>query len=176
MALFMLLTVRASLLPVVCNSPGLARGAGYLGHSARLGCTKCLKPFLTAHFGEKPGISGFNKDQWPKRDTPTHRRLANQYKILPNRLQQKALESKHGLQYSEFYYNYCILKSCISVWLAPCTICSRAVHAILWIILEKGLLARNALAVVEQRIVAIKPTSTNMMLGTFGRSTVTGTG
>ena len=101
MALFMLLTVRASLLPVVCNIPGLARVAGYLGHSARLGCTKCLKPFLTAHFGEKPGISGFNKDQWPKRDTPTHRRLANQYKILSNRLQQKALESKHGLQYSE---------------------------------------------------------------------------
>lgn len=94
-------TLRAALLSVVCDIPGLAKVAGYLGHSARLGCTKCLKPFPTAHFGEKPDFSGFNRDQWPKRDTPTHRHLANQYKTLPNRSQQKAFESEHGLRYSE---------------------------------------------------------------------------
>ena len=164
MALFMLLTVRASLLPVVCNIPGLARVAGYLGHSARLGCTKCLKPFPTAHFGEKPGVS-------TKISGPSETHQLTGVLQISTRYYQTDCNKKHWSRSMGFsnqnYYNYCILKSCISVWLAPCTICSRAGHAILWIILEKGLLARNALAVVEQRIVAIKPTSTNMTLGAF---------
>ena len=34
---------------------------GFLGHTARLGCNKCLKSFPTARFGEKPDFSGFEK-------------------------------------------------------------------------------------------------------------------
>lgn len=150
------LSVRAALLSVVCDIPGLAKVAGYLGHSARLGCAKCLKPFPTAHFGEKPDFSGFNRDQWPKRDTPTHRRLANQYKTLPNRSQQKAFESEHGLRYSELlqlpYFDitrFCVVDPMHNLF-------EGSAHHFMDLILEKGLLARNALAVVEQRIAAMK--------------------
>ena len=44
-------TVRAALLSVVCDIPGLAKVAGFLGNRARLSCSKCWKPFPMAHFG-----------------------------------------------------------------------------------------------------------------------------
>ena len=68
--------LQASLLSAVCDLPGLAKVAGFLGHSARLGCSMCLKSFPTANFGEKPDFSGFRRDEWPKRDAAIHRELA----------------------------------------------------------------------------------------------------
>ena len=70
------LSLHAALLSVVCDLPGLAKVAGFLGHSARLACSMCLKSFLTAQFGEKPDFSGFCRDEWPMRNAVTHRELA----------------------------------------------------------------------------------------------------
>ena len=140
---------------MVCNIPGLAIVAGYLGHSARLGCTKCLKPFQTTQFSEKPYFSGFNRDQWPKQDTPTHMRLANQYKILPNRLQQKALKLEHGLQYSELLQLLYFVITCFFVVGPMHNLFQGSACHFMDLILEKGLLARNALAVVKQKLLRL---------------------
>ena len=38
--------VRCALLCVACNIPASRKVCGFLGHSATLGCSKCLKHFL----------------------------------------------------------------------------------------------------------------------------------
>ncbi len=42
--------VRGALTCVACDIPA---ARGFVGHSATLGCSKCLKPFTTNAFGEK---------------------------------------------------------------------------------------------------------------------------
>lgn len=37
---------------------------GFLGHNARLGCNKCLKPFETPTLGQT-NYSGYNRSSWP---------------------------------------------------------------------------------------------------------------
>ena len=54
--------IRACLGCVTCDIPASRKTCGFLGHTARLGCSKCLKEFPTGSFGEKPVLtekSGF---------------------------------------------------------------------------------------------------------------------
>ena len=45
--------VRGALLGTVCDVPASRKVGGYVGHSGKLGCTKCIKPFVTKQFGSK---------------------------------------------------------------------------------------------------------------------------
>ena len=54
--------VRAALICVACDIPAARKVCGFVSHNALLGCSKCLKPFPTASFGEKPNYSGFDRD------------------------------------------------------------------------------------------------------------------
>lgn len=148
-------TVRTALLSVVCDIPGLAKVAGFLGHGARLGCSKCMKQFPTAHFGEKPDFSGYDRDHWPERDIATHRQLAAEYLCLPNRTQQKAFESQHGLRYSELvklpYFDiirHCVVDPMHNLFLGS------ARHFI-EVVMENGILTKADLATVEERVQAL---------------------
>ena len=46
--------VRAALLCTACDIPAARKVSGFVGHSALHGCSKCLKTFPTACFGDKP--------------------------------------------------------------------------------------------------------------------------
>ena len=50
--------VRAALISVVCDIPALNKVAGFVGHTALKGCSKCLRNFPTQSFGETPDYSG----------------------------------------------------------------------------------------------------------------------
>lgn len=57
--------VQAALLCVSCDSSAMRKVAGFVGHSGTKGCSKCLKSFPTAAFGEKPDYSsGFDCENW----------------------------------------------------------------------------------------------------------------
>ena len=58
--------VRAAVLCISCDLPAGQKTCGFLGHSAMLGCSKCLKVF-PGEIGNKD-YSGFNCSEWPKRD------------------------------------------------------------------------------------------------------------
>ena len=146
--------VRAALLSVVCDIPGLAKVAGFLGHGARLGCSKCLKTFPTERFGEKPDFSGYDRDQWPERDIATHRQRADEYLCLPNRSQQKAFESQHGLRYSELlklpYFDivrYCVVDPMHNLFLG-------SAHHFMEVVMEKDILTKVDMTAVEERVQA----------------------
>ena len=95
------LQIQALLILIVSDIPATRRILALPGHSATLGCSKCLKKFTVVNFGEKPDYSGFDCDNWVKRDFTQHRKLALEYQKLPNPSSQKAFELKHGLRFCQ---------------------------------------------------------------------------
>ena len=90
--------VRGALLCVGCDLPAGRKLCGFLGHSARLGCSKCFKEF--------PGsvgtmnYSGFERAQWPRRNDSTHRESVQKILQGKNKQQQSTLESTLGCCFS----------------------------------------------------------------------------
>ena len=64
--------IRGALLGVSCDLPATRKICGFSGHSATMGCSKCLKKFPCLAFGEKNDYSGFERDQWQHRDMSQH--------------------------------------------------------------------------------------------------------
>lgn len=59
-------TVRCALICIACDMPASRKTCGFLGHSARLGCSRCKKEF-PGGIGNKD-YSGFDRSQWiPRR-------------------------------------------------------------------------------------------------------------
>ena len=89
---------KRALLCVACDLPGGRKTFGFLGHSARLGCARCLKEF--------PGgvgrmdYSGFDRDNWPIRDDKTHRRIGLGMRTFTTAAEQSRQESQAGMRYS----------------------------------------------------------------------------
>ena len=52
--------VRAVLLCVGCDISAAWKVCGFLGNRAKMGCSKCLLPFSTEKFGDKPDYSSFD--------------------------------------------------------------------------------------------------------------------
>ena len=90
--------IRCILICVTCDIPAGRKVCGFLGHSAQLGCTKCLKPF--------PGsvgamnYSGFNRSTWPPRTVESHRINIQRIQQFKTKHAQMVLESKLGCRYS----------------------------------------------------------------------------
>ena len=59
---------------VTCDIPAMRKICGFLGHSANLGCSRCLKEFPKNGFGDKSDYSGFDKDQWVPRSLRRHKK------------------------------------------------------------------------------------------------------
>ena len=57
------LSVKVALSCVACEIPVSRKVYGFLGHSAALGCSKCLKKF-TNHADGSRDYSGFDQQQW----------------------------------------------------------------------------------------------------------------
>ncbi len=68
--------VRAVLSCIACDIPGARKVCGFLGHNAWLGCSICLKQFLTESFGQHPG---FIRSEWPQRSIDVHREKAKEH-------------------------------------------------------------------------------------------------
>lgn len=91
--------VRCALLCVACDIPASRKVCGFLGHSATLGCSKCLKKF-PGPVGQKD-YSGFNRSQWKSRTLEDHRNCINHIRKCTTKKARNELESKYGCRYSE---------------------------------------------------------------------------
>ena len=90
--------VRSALVCVACDLPASKKVAGFLGHTAKFGCSKCLKEF-PGGFGNTD-YSGFDRSQWPPRTNHAHRLAAERTKNCPNKTQRQKLESEVGCRFS----------------------------------------------------------------------------
>ena len=65
--------VKCALLCVACDLPAGRKTCRFLGHNARLGCSRCYKEF-SGGFGTTD-YSGFDRENWLKHDGKEHRRI-----------------------------------------------------------------------------------------------------
>ena len=93
--------MRGALLCVACDLPAGKKVAGFLGHTAKLGCSKCLKVF-PGGFGSTD-YSGFDRSQWPPRTNHAHRLAEERTKNCPNKTQRQKLESEVGCRFSVLF-------------------------------------------------------------------------
>ena len=92
------LKIRGALLCTTSDLPATRKLCGFAGHSASLGCSKCLKRFESR--GDKLDYSGFEREDWTSRDMESHRRAAGEYKKAKTKAQQDSLLRKEGVRYS----------------------------------------------------------------------------
>ena len=87
---------------IICSSCDLPAGrklCGFLGHNARLGCSKCRKEFPSITFGNQD-YSGFQREHWIPRSDTTHRQDAESLTLCTTRSQLRRKESELGCRYS----------------------------------------------------------------------------
>ena len=82
------------------NHLNIRKVSGFVGHSAYRACSRCLKPFPTNVFGEKPDFTGFNRSLWPPRSKDSHYEHAKCYKNARTAQEQKEIERDYGCRYS----------------------------------------------------------------------------
>jgi len=72
---------------------------GFLGHSARLGWSKCLKQFPKNAFGDKSDYSGFEQDQRISRSLASHKMQCRKLNKCKTLKKLKAKQTKYGMRY-----------------------------------------------------------------------------
>ena len=90
--------VKGAVLCVACDLPAGRKICGFLGHSAKLGCSKCLKVF-PGSVGDMD-YSGFDRSQWQMRGDKQHRENVDKTKKCPTKTGQAKAESMYGCRYS----------------------------------------------------------------------------
>ena len=143
-----LVVVRAALICTACDIPASRKVSGFLGHNALRGCSRCLKPFPTTLFGEKPDYTGFDRALWEPRSNESHRLHAQMHKESNTAKKQNHIEREYGCRYSVLlelpYYDVirmCVVdpmhnlllgtaKHMISVWKSQGYITDRDLHSI----------------------------------------------
>lgn len=89
---------RCTLLSIACDIPAGRKVCGFLGHSAKRGCCKCLKEF-PGSIGTM-NYSGFDRSKWPSKSGEAHRGDVNKILQATTRTRQVKLESTLGCRYS----------------------------------------------------------------------------
>ena len=88
--------IQAAVLCFASDIPAATKLCGFLGHSAKKGCSHCYKVF-PGGFGEPRDYSGFDdRDQWPKRSSEQHRRDAYRVKNCISETAAEKLASQLG--------------------------------------------------------------------------------
>ena len=89
---------KCALLCVACDIPAGRKVCGFMGHNAHYGCSRCFKWF-PGDFGNVD-FSGFDRENWPKRNGRVHRRVAMGMRTFSTPAEREREESQAGLRYS----------------------------------------------------------------------------
>lgn len=103
--------VRCALMCVACDLPAGRMLCGFLGHSAKLGCSKCFKKFPGS--AGSMDYSGFARESWVRRTNEEHRDRVKKVSSAKSKAEQNTLESKLGCRFLSWYsYLISILLGC----------------------------------------------------------------
>ena len=84
---------------VACDLPAGRKTCAFLGHSAHLGCSRCLKKF-TGTVGSMD-YAGFDRKNWTLRTGVQHSCAAHKLLNCKTKAEFMSLESEKGCRYSE---------------------------------------------------------------------------
>ena len=73
---------------------------GFLGHTARKGCSRCKKEFPTEAFSDKLDYSSFDQDKWTLRSLEEHKQQCEKVSNSSTKCELQRLESEYGARYS----------------------------------------------------------------------------
>ena len=90
--------LRCALLCVACDIPAGRKVCGFLGHNARLGCSRCFKRF-SGTVGSM-NFSGFDRDSWQSRSGSKHAQDACSLLNMRTKTDLQKAESELGCRYS----------------------------------------------------------------------------
>jgi len=143
--------VRCALLCIACDIPASRKVCGFLGHSATVGCSKCMKKF-PGKVGEKD-YSGFDRTQWEQRTLDHHKQSINKIKKCTTKKARNDLESKYGCRYSALldlpYFDpirMTIIDPMHNLYLGT------AKHVLKNIWIEQGLIDNKAMSLIQDRV------------------------
>lgn len=91
--------IRCALMCVSCDIPAGRKICGFLGHSARIGCSRCLKEFQGT-IGSMD-YSGFDRCNWKERTWQEHNAAAFSVQRLNTLTAIENVESRSGCRFSE---------------------------------------------------------------------------
>ena len=92
------LIFRAAVLCTSSDIPASRKLCGMKGHSATLGCSKCLKKF-PGSFGEKRDYSGFDRERWVSKTNLSHRGYAQQLKNCRKKVDMSKISKESGINF-----------------------------------------------------------------------------
>ena len=138
-----------------CDLPAGRKLCGFLGHSAHLGCSKCMKNFPSVK--EAPGYildhSGFERENWIPRTNTQHR---DNVAVLSQCTSKSALrqkESELGCRYSTLlelpYFDpptMLVVDPMHNLFLGI------AKHFTKRVLIEKDILPTNGLSIIQERV------------------------
>ena len=93
--------VRCVVIGLSSDIPATRKAAGFLGHSASKGCSRCLKHFPKV--SDRMNFSGFDRESWPPRTHAMHCEQAYKTLTAKTKKERKEIEKTYGTRYSVLY-------------------------------------------------------------------------
>ena len=150
--------IKCVLICITCDLPATSKVWGFLGHSAKLGCSRCLLDFESGQ--SKNAGKGFNKKLWPPRTQHKHwQDVAELHGLEPRK--RSAMEKKLGVRYTllldfEYYHpiKFCVIDAMHNLFLGTAKTFMRL------LLKDKGtrkeLLNDDKMAIIDQRLAEFK--------------------
>ena len=92
------LTFRAAVMSISSDVPATRKICGFKGHSAILGCSRCLKKF-PGGFGEKRDYSGFDRNSWSPRTNEDYRRQVTKISKSKTNAERNSIRQNSGISH-----------------------------------------------------------------------------
>lgn len=139
--------------------PATSKCGGFIGHTAKKGCSKCFKKFPRASFGDKPDFSGFDREIWEQQSNEDHRAATEKVCQAKTPSDAQKFASSSGAHYSVLfqlpYYDairFALIDPMHNLPLGS------AKHVLkTWT--EMGILSESDLERVQKRVNLVKPPS-----------------
>ena len=154
--------VRGALLCVACDIPAIRKVCGFLGHSARMGCSKCVTEFRTTAFGQKANYGGFTAD-YQLRTEEEHRAQAQLSLRQVTLTTRDGIEKQFGTRFSILMllsYFDCVRFHVIDPMHNLFTGTAKHVMTKVWMKKDDPVISRASIVTVQDRIDHCKIPST----------------
>ena len=101
--------IKCCLIGIACDVPATRKVCGFTACTSTQGCSKCMKTFPCASFGEKLDFSGYDRSSWLERTLKLHSEAIFALQNATCQSKKDEVEKQFGVRYSEIvrlpYFN-----------------------------------------------------------------------
>ena len=93
--------IKCAMVGLASDIPATRKAAGFVGHNAIKGCSRCLKSFPKVV--DHTDYAGFDREKWTLRTHAEHTERARRAVMANTLAERKAVEKEYGAKYSVFF-------------------------------------------------------------------------